>query len=418
MKYFLGFTLFFFVKHVSGQTEYFRSYLQFDTIINLELDYKPQRFSVGFDFNIIDGNLYTAGANAATNYDFAISIYDPVTYRLKNNFRLPNKYSTSLREGLQSFDVKGNIFAILSFYGWQIYTVSDKDTHLICNYETNLRKESKNSFTEIKIINDSIICLARARYMGRLKQSETVQVMFYNFRKKKEVKRVTLELNMPELSYFGPNKRISFTDDGCYIADFDKYHVTHIKWNGESTKVIEADAFPVHKGLYEKLPKARMESRSGNNAGPILNLISPYYEDSMFIMSDISHIGDSVFFVRYIMPKSGQTTDTLFMNNYIDVWIKEKTGFIKSRTLFDPMEYEDLVNKTGFYTKDFYYWSTLGMPYKIIGNKIIFMNWASGLYPIGENKITFVKKEKQYLATHSTIPVLIIYEIKKSAFTR
>ncbi len=400
---------------VFAQVVYLRDHLLFDTIVDLKLEYKPQQYVDDLSFNLIDDKLFVVGSNKATNYDFAFSIHGAGNKSLQSSFKLPNSFGM---EGFVGFDVKENIYAVLSYYGWHVYSLTEKDTTLINSYQINLRKESKNSFTEIKIINDSVICLARAGYMGRLKKNETVQVLFYNFRKAKELNRVTLDFDMPELSYFGPNNRISVTNDGCYIADFDKYHVTHIKWNGESTRVLHIDTLPVHKGLYEKLPKARVDAKAGNNAGPILDLISPYYEDSLFIMNDISHTRDSIFFVRYIMPKSGDASDTLFMNNYIDIWVKEGGGYSKLKTLSDPMEYEFLVNKTGYNTKESYHQPTLATRYKIVGNKIIFLSWSSGLYPIGENKTAFRKKEKQHLATHSAIPVLIIYEIKKSAFTR
>ncbi|MEI6507515.1 MAG: hypothetical protein WCO54_03470 [Bacteroidota bacterium] len=398
-------------KSAHSQHECFRDYLNFDTIIFFKTNYEPQKYQNEFSLSIKNDKIFSTVSNAKTDFNFNITEYDIKYYSIIVSFSLKNTFKD---EGHIDMDVKGNLFGILSYNGWHVYRLTEKDTVLVkCKRYHFSIKSIKNAYTKIEIVNDSIIALARAYKFPKLEKDEPVSVTYYDFKNDKELNRLNIFTELPELSYFMPNNRITFNGDKCYISDFNKFQIFEVtaKSNKPKTIISDTDVFAKVKLDNVKLKSARIRSITENNIGPILNYLQPYM-DSIFVLSDINVLNDSTILTRYSTPPN----DTTFKKNknFIGVCLKKSNtdSFKLIKSFYD----EFIPQKDSIYVKKSFYTSTLTNKYEVLGNKIFFLIWTTDIYPIGMNKKKYKTLEKEFLLEKPSIPAIVVYEIKDSFF--
>jgi hypothetical protein len=385
--------------------------LNFDTILFIKTDYVPQKNEI--DFTLTDSSVFIVGCNENTGNEYNFSSYDNNDFKKSKDFILKSKFK---QNGIVDIDIHKNIYGILSHNtSLLIYRLTEKDTILIRNKISFYN--NKNSFDNIKIISDSVAVLTRAYKYLKQKKEEAVCVLYYNFIDDKELKRFYIDTEISELGYFTPNRRINFYDGNTYVCDFNKYIIYEMNQNSVAPIKIINDTNLFGSAFIKKheLEKARMACLEDNNVGPMLNFLQGYLMDSMFVLTDIHVLNDSVILTRCIKPKTDSSSQ---MNNFIDIWIKDKDLFKLNKSLSDPIQYGALKNNDEHYNKQSYSKWTATNRYKIRGNRIYFLFWTSEVYPIGLSKSEFNIKDRQYLDKHPAIPAIVVYEFKEDLFKK
>ncbi len=395
-----------------SQINYFRDKLNFDTSIFINTGINPKRGQSELHFFPTNNSIYVVGCNKNTNNNFRFWLLNN-EYLTTKTFELKNTFNES---GFRDLDIHKNIYALLSYSGWHIYKLDEKDTILIKRKRIAITKKNiRNQFSNIKIINDSIVSFARCEKRIELDNQECICVMYYDFINDKEIKRFHINTKVPELSFYGPNHRVTYWGENCYVADFSEYKVYEVNMAYDKPKLIINDINSYAKVKIDStlLNIAVLKSIIQNNAGPVMTFIEPYYMDSIFVLSDVHILNDSTLLCRTFKPQSDTTAHTI--KNYIDVWVKNKEEdkyvFKQSLQDFGNYRWSDSV-----YTKENYNNTTLAHRFIVQNNKMYLIRWGSAYYPIGLGKKHFFNMENLYLSKNELLPILNIYEFKNTFY--
>lgn len=394
-----------------SQINYFRNKLNFDTSFYINTGINPKRGQSELHFFPTNNSIYLVGCNKNTNNNFRFYLLNN-EYLTTKTFELKNTFNES---GFRDLDIHKNIYAILSYSGWHIYKLDEKDTMLIKRKTISISKKNiRNQFTYVKIINDSIVSFARDYRYLQIDTKECVSVMYYDFINDKEIKSFYINTEVPELGFFSPNHRITYFGASCYVADFSNYKVYEVNMAYDNPKLIinDVNSYAKMKLDTNLLHIARLKSIIENNVGPIMTFLEPYFMDSIFVLSDVHILNDSTLLCRTIKPQIDTIASSL--NNYIDVWVKNKEDkFVLKQSLHDNGNYRW---SDSLYTKENYTNSTLFNRFIIKNNKMYSIRWGSPYYPIGLGKKYFFNTENMYLSKNELVPTLNIYEFKNTFF--
>lgn len=392
-----------------GQPKYpsFKTRLNYDTILfynRFDQIAKPLKSNHDFNVNVDNfGFLYFIVDNEQTDGNFKILKLN-TKYVLEDSFMLVNSFKGGYRKGqVVDLSVYKDRMCILTYNGWQVFSLESKT--LISEHKFS---SSKDFFLRTHIVNDSILFIARAKSNPSNKSDTAMHVRKYNYLKNELISSFSIQTTLPQLSFYGPNHRISFFQNEIYFCDFNEYRAYRHQINQPRIEdVIFNKDYHSNHTFKDKLKTTKIDNQT------MYSLIEEHFENNMLILHDINVVDSSNILLRVKVPQNGNDTSR-FNHDQFHLWHKNKhtNQFELQKIVLDENSYEFNKDTDSIMTKEFYYKGLATNHYFIVNGKLYVIYWSGGIYPIGLSKQEYLRKEKLSIFTNGSIPTILVYDLK------